>query len=82
MFPILFRAVLILIKRYMVISAARRRPGEPTRFIHPAHDTTAARAWALHNLDPDHQYAAALAYQDAPRSIRVITLSEPTELLT
>ena len=58
------------------------RPGEPTRFIHLAHDTTAARAWALHNLDPDHQYAAALAYQDAPRSIRVITLSEPTELLT
>jgi len=47
------------------------RPGEPAQMIHLGGDVDAGRAWTLHNLSPDVGYAAAIAYRDAARPIRV-----------
>jgi 4'-phosphopantetheinyl transferase len=57
------------------------RPGEPARFIHVAHDTAAADAWMLHNVEPASHYVAALAYQDGLRPVHVRPPIEPAELL-
>lgn len=47
------------------------RPGEPARFLHMAHDVALARTWMLHDLEVASAYAAALAYRDAPRPVRL-----------
>jgi 4'-phosphopantetheinyl transferase len=57
------------------------RPNEPARFIHLAHDTSATEAWTLHSVDPAPHYAAALAYRDLPRPVRMLSAVEPVELL-
>jgi len=57
------------------------RPGEPARMIHLAQDANAAKAWTLHNLISDREYAAALAYRDAERPIRMRPPVMPEELL-
>jgi len=57
------------------------RPGEPARFLHLNHDVSLAQAWTLHNLEVASGYAAALAYRDAPRLVRLQPLIEMEELL-
>ena len=57
------------------------RPGEPARFLHLNHDVSLAQAWTLHNLEVASGYAAALAYRDAPRPVRLQPLIEMEELL-
>jgi 4'-phosphopantetheinyl transferase len=58
-------------------------PGDPPRIVHLRHDRVAAKAWTLHTLDfdPAGAYAAALAYNDAPRPVRIMPLVTPAELL-
>ena len=57
------------------------RPGEPARFVHFALDPVAAQAWSLHDLKPALQYAAALAYRDAPRPLETFRVINPKQLL-
>jgi 4'-phosphopantetheinyl transferase len=57
------------------------RPGEPARLIHLAQDANAAKAWNMHNLISDPEYAAALAYLDAERPIRMYPPVTPEELI-
>ncbi|HMD49303.1 MAG TPA: 4'-phosphopantetheinyl transferase superfamily protein [Bryobacteraceae bacterium] len=47
------------------------QPGEPARFVHIARDTEAAEAWMLHDLRLAPDYAAALAYRDRERPLRL-----------
>jgi hypothetical protein len=58
------------------------RPGEPARFLHLDHDVSPAQAWTLHDLEVANGYAAALAYRDAPRPVRLQPLMEMEELLS
>jgi 4'-phosphopantetheinyl transferase len=51
------------------------------RFIHIAHDTNAAKEWTLHDLQLASNYAAALAYRGSGRTVAVLPLLEPAELL-
>jgi 4'-phosphopantetheinyl transferase len=57
------------------------RPGEPASMVHLAQDAAAAAAWTLHDLSLAPEYAAALAYRDAPRPLVVFPPIEPAELL-
>lgn len=57
------------------------RPGDPPRFVHIEHDETAAEAWTLQDLALDAKYAAALAYRDAPRPIRLFPPADAAGLL-
>jgi 4'-phosphopantetheinyl transferase len=54
---------------------------EPARFIHIGRDTDLANAWMLHDIGPQRQYAAALAYRAAPRAVHLLPPVEPAELL-
>ncbi len=57
------------------------RPGEPSRFIHIGGDAGATEAWTLHALEFGPDYAAALAYRDTRRPVRVFAGVEPAFLL-
>lgn len=57
------------------------RPGEPARFLHLDHDVSLAQAWMLHDLEVASGYAAALAYRDAPRPVRLQPLMDMEDLL-
>jgi len=57
-------------------------PGAAPRLVHLERDTAAAEAWRLHHLELHPQYAAALAYRDAPRPVDVRPLLSPAELLS
>jgi 4'-phosphopantetheinyl transferase len=57
------------------------QPGEPVRFIHVAHDTNAAKAWTLHDLQLADNYVSALAYRDSERPVVVLPLMDPADLL-
>jgi 4'-phosphopantetheinyl transferase len=61
--------------------AVTLRPGEPARFLHLDHDQSLARAWILHDLEVMTGYAAALAYRDAPRPVRLQPVLDMGELL-
>jgi 4'-phosphopantetheinyl transferase len=58
------------------------RPDEPAALLHLAHDANAAKPWALHDLNLDSNYAAALAYQDTARQLCVAPLTDLARLLT
>lgn len=57
------------------------KSSDPPRFHHLGESQTEAQAWTLHNLEPAPQYAAALAYRDRPRSVRLFPVIEPEALL-
>lgn len=57
------------------------RPNEPARFIHIGGDWTECGAWTLHDLSAGSQYAAALAYRAARRTVQPMPESNPGELL-
>ncbi len=61
--------------------AVSLRPDEPARLIHLNGDAAAARAWSLHDLEIDPGYAAALAYRDARREVRLAPPVDPAHLL-
>jgi 4'-phosphopantetheinyl transferase len=54
------------------------RPCQPARFIHLANDTSASKAWSLHDLRLASDYAAALAYRDSERPIVILPIVDPT----
>jgi 4'-phosphopantetheinyl transferase len=56
-------------------------PDSPARFLHVQHDETEAQAWTLHDLQVAVGYAAALAYRDQPRSLRLSSVADPDEFL-
>jgi len=45
------------------------RPGDAPRMVSLGGSEDAARGWSLHDFDPAPDYAGAIAYPDAPRSI-------------
>jgi len=57
------------------------RPGEPANFVHLARDVNAAKAWALHDLQLNSNYAAAVAYCDMQRPLHVLPPIGPADLL-
>jgi 4'-phosphopantetheinyl transferase len=61
--------------------AVSLRPGEPARLIHIDHDDAAAAAWTLQNLEPAAGYAAALAYREVPRDVRLSPLIDAARIL-
>jgi 4'-phosphopantetheinyl transferase len=54
--------------------------GDPVRFIHLGGDAAVAKEWMLHDLRLAPNYAAALAYRDAERPVKVLPLLEAAEL--
>lgn len=46
-------------------------PEMPPHIVHVGHDTSAAQAWTLHDLQLSSGYAAALAYRGGQRSLLV-----------
>jgi 4'-phosphopantetheinyl transferase len=58
------------------------QPSQPARFMHIAHDTNAAKAWTLHDLQLAPSYAAALAYRDPERPLAVLPIIDPAALLS
>ncbi|HMF75353.1 MAG TPA: 4'-phosphopantetheinyl transferase superfamily protein [Bryobacteraceae bacterium] len=57
------------------------QPSQSARFIHVGHDTDAAKAWTLHDLQFGPNYAGALAYRDIERPVAVLPLIDAAELL-
>jgi 4'-phosphopantetheinyl transferase len=57
------------------------QPGHAARFIHIEHDTNAAEAWVLHDLQLAPDYAAGLAYHDLERPLVVLPPVAPAELM-
>lgn len=57
------------------------QPTQPARFVHLAHDMDAAKEWTLQDLQLAPNYAAALAYRAAERTLRVLPLIDSAELL-
>jgi len=55
-------------------------PNTAVRFVHVAHDFAAAEAWMLHDLCIAPDYAAALAYRDQERSLRLYPIVDLNEL--
>jgi 4'-phosphopantetheinyl transferase len=55
--------------------------GVAARMVSLEGSTDRARAWTLHDFDPAPEYAGAIAYRDAPRSIRAGTVISIDELL-
>ena len=58
------------------------RPDEPAHFVHMAHDTKAASAWTLHDLNLASDYAAALAYRERQRPLSIFRTVDPRELIS
>jgi 4'-phosphopantetheinyl transferase len=56
------------------------RRGEPARFIHFGDGSGQSAAWTLHDLSFPTHYAAALAYNEAPRQVYTRPLIEPAQL--
>ena len=56
-------------------------PDRPARFLHVQHNETEAKAWTLHDLQVAVGYAAALAYRDQPRSLRLSSVADLGEFL-
>jgi 4'-phosphopantetheinyl transferase len=57
-------------------------PGVPPRMVYVAGEARAAEGWNIVNIETSNpQYAAALAYHDAPRPVRVFTVLDTGELL-
>jgi len=61
--------------------AVTLKAGAPARMIQLGGDATAAAAWTLHDLEIQSGYAAALAYRDRPRAVRLSPPLDPAELL-
>jgi 4'-phosphopantetheinyl transferase len=61
--------------------AVTLRVDAPARLTHIAGDASAAAAWTVHDLEIEAGYAAALAYRDAPRAVRLFAPLDPAELL-
>jgi 4'-phosphopantetheinyl transferase len=61
--------------------AVSLRAGDPAQIIHIGRDAAAAAAWTLENLEPAPDYAAAVAYRDAPRVLRVEPVVEPNGII-
>jgi 4'-phosphopantetheinyl transferase len=57
------------------------QPNTPARFLHIEHNASAAEQWTLHDLQVAAGYAAALAYQDRPRSLSLFQVSDFADLL-
>lgn len=57
------------------------RPGEPARFINVDGSRGGARQWTLHDFAPDEGYAGAIAYKGNGRSVSVIRIPDPAELI-
>ncbi len=53
----------------------------PAEFVHIGNEPSAAARWTLQHLDPAPNYLGALAYQDAPRSVRLHQPVSPEQLL-
>jgi len=53
----------------------------PPRFVHIQHNENEAGAWMLHDLQVAVGYAAALAYRDQPRSLRLFSVTDPAEFI-
>jgi len=51
-------------------------PNESAALLHFANDTSTTEAWTLHDLSIASGYIAALAYQDRPRAISVLSVSD------
>jgi 4'-phosphopantetheinyl transferase len=62
--------------------AVSLRPGEPARMIQLGGSAGAAAAWTMHDLVIAREYAAALAYQDTARAVRISGTLDPSELLS
>jgi 4'-phosphopantetheinyl transferase len=58
------------------------RPDLPARIVHIQHSAREAAAWTLHDLPLADGYAAALAYRDQPRSLRLFSVAAPEELIS
>lgn len=50
------------------------QPGAPAALVHLDHDAIAAAAWTLQDLPLASEYAAAIAYRDRPRALRVFPI--------
>jgi 4'-phosphopantetheinyl transferase len=57
------------------------RPGVAARMVSLGGSEDAARGWTLHSFDPAPDYAGAIAYYDAPRSIQAGPVLSMDELL-
>ncbi len=57
------------------------QPGVGARMVSLGGSPDAARAWTLHDFDPAPEYAGAIAYRDAPRSIQAGSVISVDELL-
>jgi 4'-phosphopantetheinyl transferase len=56
-------------------------PDVPPRFLYVQHNETEAKSWTLHDLQVAAGYAAALAYRDQPRSLCLLSVADPDELI-
>jgi len=57
------------------------RPNIPARFVHLEHNSNAAKAWTLHDIQVAARYAAALAYRDAQRPLSVFPVVDLADLI-
>ena len=56
-------------------------PGDPVEFVHLGNDRKVAKEWTLHSFGAIPGYAAALAYNDAPRPLHSSPVMTATEIL-
>jgi 4'-phosphopantetheinyl transferase len=56
-------------------------PDKPARFVHIQHNEIEAKSWTLHDFQVAAGYAAALAYRDQPRSLRLFSVVDPNEFI-
>jgi len=56
-------------------------PGCPVEFVHLGDDRALANEWALHDFTAIDDYAAAIAYHEAPRPIRAAPVMTVPEVL-
>jgi 4'-phosphopantetheinyl transferase len=57
------------------------KPNDPAKFVHLGNDRRVAQEWTLQNIDIVPNYAAALAYHDTCRSLRVAPFVTACEIL-
>jgi 4'-phosphopantetheinyl transferase len=58
------------------------QPNLPARLVHIQNETSAAGAWTVQDIDVSAGYAAALVYRDQPRSVSLLRLADPAELIS
>lgn len=56
-------------------------PDKPARFVHVQHAESEADSWTLHDLQVAVGYAAALAYRDRPRCLRLLPVVDPNAFI-